>query len=846
MNTLISLAWKNIIKFLLRISFIIVAGWMAVTGLHAQTPTPVPQYFYEWTGAADTNFFNANNWSYSGTTSVPSTPAVPPSGPTTSINLPLDSANKTIDYIYNGTGTQRFTFYSIQSGVSKTYNLNFSGNENGWLEINPVGKGFAAAGNLAAAQNPSSNGSSSSGRNQSYITLNSYTRLVLDGSLSSLIRDENGLTGGIFTLRGNAQMDVSKAGQGGFFVQSNSTFYAAGTTLQIGGILSTEPGTLISAGTMALNLQSKIGSGMVTNLQGLMKWDTTTTGTDGRLVAATKTHQFYGNVTVMSGTVMSPGTFRLRQDKVEYRVDGLHEGPILIESAAALGGTGVIVPNKFESTGIVQVNKGGILTPAGKGTATHKDKPLTINGNVLLYGILSFDLVTVEYFDRLTINGNLDIPAVSTTSPASVPSLAVGRADSFPLAPGTYQLLTVNGNITGNFDEVNVSLPISLSLKPSWRWVGKTLEVSFEQLPFASNPELAGMYRIVAERVDAIANNNIVNPILFDTLNRQPSAVLFKDVLYQLSPSTYQAWYPSALFRTNSMVQNIDDMEFQDAAYNRKMGSLKTFLQGYRLEASRARNEMATYSNYGTIAVMVGADYAFGEDLVAGAFLLNEQNNFDLDTEGGKSNADSYTGGVKARFTPGKFQFNLAAFYGTDDYESKRTVAKTNLSTWADADTSGSRIGAAFSAAYTIKIPWFEITPTAGIQWLNWEADAFQESNGNDANLYVYKQKETSFESKVGMRIARSIETKYGHIRPFFQYVWIHEFKNDTRTISADLFGGRIDINAPGGNSDGYRLDFGLDFDIGRNFRMDLRYTGEYKTVVDESRGFRAGVTWTF
>lgn len=846
MNILKISAWRTFGQSVLATIIVASASFTASSSVCAQTPTPVPQYFYEWTGAADANFFNINNWSYSGTTAVPSTPAVPPNGRTTSINLPLDSANKTIDYIYTGAGTERFTFYSIQAGVSKTYTINFAGSENGWLEINPVGKGFSAAGNLGAAQSPSSNGSNTSGRNQVFVTLNPYTRLVLDNSLTSMFRGENGLTAGIFTLLGNAEMDLTKAGEAGHFIQSNGIAYdGVGSTLQIGGILYTDPGTLISAGTNTMNLQAKISGGLQTDLKGLITWDTTTTGTDGRLVSATKTHSFYGAETIMSGTVRSPGIIRLRQSPAQYIVNGLHEGPITIENGAALGGSGVIVPNKFESTGIIQVNRGGILTPAGRGTATHKDKPLTINGDVLLYGILSFDLVTDEYYDRLIINGNLDIPAVSTT-PSSTPSLAIGREESFPLAPGTYQLLTVNGTITGTFEEENVSLPISLSLRPSWRWVGNTLEVSFEQLPFASDPTLAGMYRIVAERIDEIANDGVLDPILLDTLNRQPSAVLFKDVLYQLSPSTYQAWYPSAIFRTNSMVQNIDDMQFQDAAYKRKKNSWQTFLQGYRLEASRARNDMATYSNYGTIAMIGGADYAFGENFVAGGFILFEKSDFDLDTEGGESNADSYTGGIKARFTPGKFQFNLTAFYGTDDYSSKRTVAKTNLATWADSDTSGSRIGAAFSAAYTINIPWFEITPTAGMQWLSWEADAFQERNGNDANLYVYKQKETSLESKVGVRIARSIETKYGQIRPFFQYVWIHEFKNDTRTISADLFGGRIDIDAPGSNSDGYRLDFGLDFDIGRNFRMDLRYTGEYKTAVDESRGFRAGVTWTF
>jgi uncharacterized protein YhjY with autotransporter beta-barrel domain len=844
MNTLKTTIWGASPASIAALFAGVFISFMTASGLHAQlTPTPVPQYFYEWTGAQDNNFFNVSNWTYSGTDAVPSTPAVPPSGSVTSINLPAEASSKLIDFTYNGTGTERFTFYSIQTGLSKNYSIIFSGNENGWLEINPVGKGFSAAGTLANAQNPNSNGNNTTGRNQFYVTLNPYTRLVLDDSLSSLLKAENGLTAGLFTLRGNAEMNLTNPGSGGYFVLSNSTAFNPEASLQIGAILFTDPGTVVNGGTWALNLQSKLSGGEVTNMAGLITFDTTTTGTDGRLVSAAKNHQIYGPMTV-TGTVVSPGTFYIRGNaRIQYYVDGLHQGPITIDNAGSLGGTGVVVANQFESTGKITVNRGGIITPATKGTAAHKDHPLTIVGDVLLYGTLSFDLVTEDYYDWLVINGNLDIPA---TSASSTPTLAVGRAETFPLIAGTYRLLTVSGTINGNFDEANVSLPVSLSLRPSWRWVGNTLEVSFEQLPFASDPSLTGLYRATAERVDAVFGMGLVNDILFDTLNRQPSAILFKDVLYQLSPSTYQAWFPGAIFRTNSMVQDIEDMQYQDAAYKRKKGSVQTFLRGYRQEASRARNEMATYSNYGTIATMFGADYAIGENFVAGGFINYEKSDFDLDTEGGESNADSYTFGIKARYLMDKFQFNLAAFYGTDDYESTRTVAKTNLATWANSDTSGSRLGAALSAAYTFSFPWFEVAPAIGMQWLNWEVDGFRERNANEASLYVYKQKETSLQSKAGVRIARSVETKYGHIRPYFHYAWVHEFNNGARTISADLFGGRIDIEAPGSHSDGYRLDFGLDFDVGRNLRMDVHYVSENRTAVDESRGFHMGVSWTF
>ena len=107
------------------------------------------------------------------------------------------------------------------------------------------------------------------------------------------------------------------------------------------------------------------------------------------------------------------------------------------------------------------------------------------------------------------------------------------------------------------------------------------------------------MYRVIAERVDVVAGDNMAPPILLDTLNRQPSIMHFKNVLYQLGPSTYQAWFPSAIFRTNSMVQNVEDMMYQDAAFKRKKNSMQLFAQTSLLSiTSRSLAMSVLYRRY--------------------------------------------------------------------------------------------------------------------------------------------------------------------------------------------------------------------------------------------------------
>ena len=153
-------------KHLVKLSLLTSALCLLASGLLAQTLTPVPAVFSDWTGTVSNNFFDPNNWS---------TGIVPNSG-TSAIRLPGDPAipNKNINAFYTGTmGDMTLQFFSAQTGANKVYTTEFSGNvvtdtgavvtgsailnvsstnivQNNWLIINPVGKGFTFNGVLGS------------------------------------------------------------------------------------------------------------------------------------------------------------------------------------------------------------------------------------------------------------------------------------------------------------------------------------------------------------------------------------------------------------------------------------------------------------------------------------------------------------------------------------------------------------------------------------------------------------------------------------------------------------------------------------------------------------------------
>jgi outer membrane autotransporter protein len=886
--------------------------------LCAQELTPVPDHFTDWTGAVDNNWFNPGNWSGGSV----------PDGAIVAIRLPGDNAitNKNIVAHYDGTGDKTIQLYSIQTGANKSYTLEFSGNDDGLLIINPIGRGLTFDGFIGSTPQvgrsldityPESIGDTST-RLAAYYKLGKNTLITFDNSYAGLRVAENGLGSGIFTMTNNARMDLSKAGDLPF-VYEGIVNNAPGvvtftpnrqTPIYIGGLLETGPDTSIYVGGRYVNLNGKLTKGQTSIMGGLFYHDQS----DG--TAANAVCDVYGDITRMTGQVNFEGDGRARfriNGGVQYLVEGVHNGGISTRnSGATIGGSGII-------NGAIQVAEGGMLT-AGYRESTignSPDTPLTINAtSVELNGSLSLDLVTETVHDQLLINlsGTMQIRSPATVDLVATPNarfanLIINMADTFPRLvpqPVNYDMMTVNidtvasgttpffvgdfrdVDASGNVTRENVTLPASLSLKTSWEWRDtyeysytysqdllkqRVLVVTIEQTPFSEvkdartgEPLLHGNRLAIAEKVDEVYNL-LVNPAtavspdpqtraaylpLFESLNFQPSIIQYNDVLDKLSPGGYQPWFPSAVVRTNALVQSIEDRMYQDAAFDRKKGSWNLFLDGYRQEASRSKNDLAAYSNYGIIGTVVGGDYAIGENFVAGAFIGYELTDFDIDAADGTCDVDSLTFGLKARYNLNdKVQFNVTAFYGTDGYKSKRSVAQTGLGNWAEADPDGTRMGAAASLAYTFNSPLCEITPIVGLQWLDWEADAFQERNGGNANLRVYKQRATSQQGKVGIRLAKSFPLKRGILRPFFHYSQIHEFNDATRTISADVFGNvlsaqRIDMIAPATETNGYRLDLGLDWSITRKLRAELRYQSEYRGAASESVGVRAGINYTF
>lgn len=770
----------------------------------------------DWVGV-DSNYLNSANWST----------GVVPDG-TSDLRLTSTPTNRVINLSNTGTGDVTYQVNALRTGVQYGYTINLSGNANGKLIYNIVGRGTHPYNT-----EPLTTGTGNTANRLSmYMNVGPNTVITFDGSTTLASGSTSGLTYATINLTGNSMIDGSNIG---------------GSLLEI-GMVNVEQGSSVYLGSKKFTVSGNVAAGLEEQWAGHVYQDVnaTTRGYDTQKWGT-------GTTRVMpTGVVDIPGNFRIRGAS-QYLVDGVHNGVILTAgTGGVVGGTGTINgPSVTDSsvtvrpTSAVQISVNNSLAPAGRDDVG----TLTINGHVTQNGTLSFEMFTPTAYDKLLLHGDLMLGATST--------LAVGLADSFPLQPGTYRLLTVSGTnydvdagafvanaIEGTFG--SVALPSSQGLAASYVMTSTYIDVIFKQLAFATNPQLSGNQKRIAFQVDRAVAADTAPLSLLDTLNRAPSIILFREILDQLSPTAYQSWFPSAVTRANSMVQTIDDQMFQSIAGDRAAGSMETFFQGYRQESSRDADDISAYSNYDTMSALGGFDYAIGAGTVLGGFVSYDTTDYDLDVYSGTSTVESTTVGAYLRNRRGPVELTGTAFVGVDDYESRRSIVRTKLGDWADSTTDGLHFGGKVGAGYLINTPWFEITPTAALQYLSWETKAFTESGSNGGNLRVKYQRDESIASRAGFRLSRSFEVAHGILRPFFNVAWQHEFKSGERELKADLFGSQVTVAAPGIDSNGFRIDAGIDWNVSRAISLNARYITEQGGAADESVGVRGGLTIAF
>ncbi len=207
------------------------------------------------------------------------------------------------------------------------------------------------------------------------------------------------------------------------------------------------------------------------------------------------------------------------------------------------------------------------------------------------------------------------------------------------------------------------------------------------------------------------------------------------------------------------------------------------------------RFEDAYDSNTGKLTV--GADYSFTPALLAGGAVQHGRENGDF-SGGGDFTVDSIGGAIYLSYVPNANVFvDIVGGYARKKIDQTRIASYDNVRAGApvfptvngpeSANYYGNEYTANLSTGYLFHPGRFTVGPRASVRYKRTDLDSYTESGSTGIGLRVGEQEIESLKSVVGIFTSAAFSSSVGVFVPQISFDYIHEFKNDQRTISASF-----------------------------------------------------------
>ncbi|AWI10408.1 autotransporter outer membrane beta-barrel domain-containing protein [Ereboglobus luteus] len=541
-----------------------------------------------------------------------------------------------------------------------------------------------------------------------------------------------------------------------------------------------------------------------------------------------------------TGVVTLPGSSYALLRYGTLQVDGVFNGSIRQQGGATtyIGGSGFII-------GLVTSNSTSVIAPGTKTEAA----TLTITGTLDMgpNTSINLDFFTETSRDQLVVNGSL---ALSEDTEGV--TLGISRdVRNFQVKDGArYKIITVNGDITGTFNDKLVHNFGMIAANSFWEKIdltggGHEIWVQIVRSKYADVPGITENQRTIAAAMDRVGAS-IPHQVAVG-LDGQYSISAYGSVLNQLGPQSYQVWFPAAVVQTTALGTSIEN---RLAIPDEKLRAVKKFdvyAQASRATAHKNTTAQNEYYEIDPIKILTGVDYAISPSLLVGLVYSYDKTDYTMDDSGSTGDSKSHTYGAYTRYRAGNFQASLLGFYGTDSYDAKRNASL--VGSLYKGSTDGTRYGGRALISYKAPCSWLDVRPTLGLQYLKWKADAFRETGGaSETALAVGKQDAESVIASFGFQLARSYEILRDKavIRPFLNAYWAFRSSRGERNISATVLGETVTVKSAPGDRSGWHIEGGLSLDYYNGLSFFASYAGDSNIMVDQTVAIRAGVGYRF
>lgn len=189
-----------------------------------------------------------------------------------------------------------------------------------------------------------------------------------------------------------------------------------------------------------------------------------------------------------------------------------------------------------------------------------------------------------------------------------------------------------------------------------------------------------------------------------------------------------------------------------------------------------------------------GFDYRFTDWLLAGFAVGHSTENADFYNNAGNLDTDSWNYNLYSTITPMENMYvDLYAGYSDIEHDSLRNFSITNpagtvFTGTAFGQTEADLYLAGFTAGYSWNWQGLSIDPRIKLDYSWTDVDGFQEStDGIALNLALPEQHRRSLTTSFGSQISYALSFPGGVFVPQARAYYVHEYKNDARTLTNSL-----------------------------------------------------------
>jgi len=252
--------------------------------------------------------------------------------------------------------------------------------------------------------------------------------------------------------------------------------------------------------------------------------------------------------------------------------------------------------------------------------------------------------------------------------------------------------------------------------------------------------------------------------------------------------------------------------------------------------------------DFHTAGVTVGGDYRFTDQFLLGMALGYLRTKATFDASAGESRVNGYSVSAYGNYYIwDKLYVDGIATFGWNAYDSTRNIGQTNAI--AKGSTEGTQVAISVSSGYNFSAGAFTFGPTGRVNYVRVHIDGFHERAAEPFNLKIASQTVESMTTGLGGQATYALSMPWGVLTPLARFEWEHEYKGNSRTVTASPVADPTTTVAAQTNSpdrDYVNLGVGLSATFKRGVSAFVAYDTVRGRAHFTNHAFNAGLRFEF